>query len=210
MKPTDAEAHNIHPGPNRAGPGSRSTPCGVGGMGRDLLRRLHLRLLTAGPCRGHIRRALMQHLLRTRQSRAQQNRAPERSVSGVLKLECRSRSACRPTRFGASARAALPPHARARNRYSNSAQPRRGGLSHPAGRDSRPGQRADRGRSFSWKPWRAASTAWVLGALSGLAPRRAAARPWASPRARLGHPFGVAKASASAVSSENLTRLFRS
>jgi len=36
--------------------------------------------------------------------------------------------------------------------------------------------------------------AWVLGALSGLTAGGGAAHPWASPRARIGRPFGAAEA----------------
>ena len=47
-------------GPDR---GRRSTPSGVGVMGGDVIRRLHLRLLTAGPCRGRIRTRLILALI---------------------------------------------------------------------------------------------------------------------------------------------------
>ena len=56
MKPTEM---NPHPGggPGGAGQwptGMPSRPHGVGTVGADVIRRLHLRLLTVGPCRGHI------------------------------------------------------------------------------------------------------------------------------------------------------------
>src|SRR6516165_5209464 len=49
-------------------------------MGRPVLRRLHLRLFTVGTCRGHIRRDLMQQVLRAQRRRVNKFAPPDAHV----------------------------------------------------------------------------------------------------------------------------------
>jgi len=66
----------------------RSTPFGVGVMRRHDIRRLHLRLFTAGPLPGpHIRRTLMQHLLRTQRRRVNKFAPPDGHVRSSEVIE---------------------------------------------------------------------------------------------------------------------------
>jgi len=55
VKPTDLEGDENVSALGGAGQGPWSTPCRVAVS--HIIRRLHLRLLTVGPCRGHIQKA---------------------------------------------------------------------------------------------------------------------------------------------------------
>ena len=54
--------------------------------GRDLARRPHLRLLTDGPCRGHIQRLLIERLLRHAAQRSPQIHVGWAPMLGALNL----------------------------------------------------------------------------------------------------------------------------
>ena len=55
MQPTDPEAQQDHRGPYGPDTGAVN-PFGVRMNGRDVIRRLHLRLFKVSPYRGHIRK----------------------------------------------------------------------------------------------------------------------------------------------------------